>query len=547
MISFTLYGDDVTVRFGGPNFLTYKVWIKSLGFARFNSDAKAWAFPINFFKRVLPLLNHLPETPSFSRDLYDRLIDQRSALARASAIREEKEYDFTPDGFRGRLLGFQKIGAAFLCEGQRAILGDDVGLGKTVQTLAAVAHLYNTAGVESILIICPGHLKRQWEKEVRKFTYLEPIRLEGGRSGRAWQFQNSSASIFITNYELLQRDPEYLGKEWDIVILDEAQEIKTFSTRAARISKRLRAKFKWALTATPLENQLPELHSILEFISPGVLGSWGEFERIYVKRDLFGKIVGYNRLDQLKEIIKPYFLRRRVEDCLTDFTPKETKIARMDFTSGQKMVYNDVGKRVIQFSNEGRALAINSSQRMNQVGYLRQACDDTRLISPELVCPCAKTPWLKALIADIKDRGEKAVIFTEWERMARYIASEIGTDCLLHGKLNFGMRHSILERWEGGDQSLVTTDCSNVGLNLQSANWLINYEMHWNPAVMKQRAGRVWRLTQEKVVHVRAPLINGSIEERVIATLAGKTDLFKTVIDSLASEAVKVSRDDRGT
>jgi len=118
---------------------------------------------------------------------------------------------------------------------------------------------------------------------------------------------------------------------------------------------------------------------------------------------------------------------------------------------------------------------------------------------------------------------------------------------MLFGQMNFKARHSTLETWRNNDEPLVTTDCANVGLNLQQANWLISYDLHWNPAVMKQRIGRVHRLTQEKEVHVRAPVIRNSVEEKVLEALAGKTDLFRTVIDSLASKARKVSRYDRGS
>jgi len=545
-ISFTLCGDEVQVRYSGSYFYEYKAVVKSFDFPRFNVKAKAWVFPINHFKRMIPILSTLPETPTISDELRQRMVEDKVAAESAKELRQAMDSTFAPEGFRGTLLPFQAIGANFFVEGKRAVLCDDVGLGKTAQAIAGICHLFDTETIENALIICPGHLKRQWASEIEKFSYYESMIIEGARDQREWKFKNGK-NIFITNYELLSRDPEYLAQEWGVIILDEAQEIKNYRTQAAKLCRQLISRYKWAMTATPLENNLPELHSIFEFVYPGVLGQWHEFERRFVDRNVFGGIRGYRNLDQLREMVKPYFLRRKVDDCLSDFTEKDSKIVTLDFLPEEAVIYKDVDKQVVQTLSEERMQRLNHSMRMTQVGYLRQACDHTTLVSPEFNYPSVKLNWLKEVVADVKERGEQLVIFSEWKRMVKLISKELGGCPMLHGDMGFAERHATIARWKTQDQPLIATDCANVGLNLQHANWLINYEMHWNPAVMKQRIGRVHRLTQDKIVRVRAPMIRDSIEVNVLESLTGKTNLFKDVIDALASKAKKVSRNDRGS
>jgi len=545
-IHFTLRGDNVFVKYSGEYFEEYKAVIRSFDFVRFDVPAKAWTFPINMFQRIIPVLGTLPEPPEIEKALYERIVEDRAALERSKWIRNQQDSDFAPKGLNGKLLAFQKLGSMFLVQGRRAVLGDDVGLGKTVQAIGAFIHLLETEEIDSVLIICPGHLKRQWAAEIKKFSYWQPTIIDGSRVIREDKFKKGS-QILITNYELLSRDPEYLAREWGAVVLDEAQNIKNYKTQAAKLTLELRAVYKWALTATPLENALPELHSIFNFVSPGFLGKWYEFERNFIVRDFWGKIIEYRNLDKLSEIIKPYLLRRRVEDCIYDFPPKESKVVFLDFLREEGIIYADIKKKVTSFLNEARSEQINKSNKMTQIGYLRQSCDHPLLISKEFNYSSAKIEWLKRVVAEIKNCGEKAVIFTEWSRMAKIIQRELGGCPILHGGMDFAARHETLEQWRETDESLVTTDCANVGLNLQQANWMISYELHWNPAVMKQRAGRVHRLTQKKPVHIRAPVIRASVEERVLEALSGKADLFKMVVDSLASQTRKVSRNDRGS
>jgi len=278
----------------------------------------------------------------------------------------------------------------------------------------------------------------------------------------------------------------------------------------------------------------------MEFLTPGAFGQWEEFDRRFILRDFWGGIKEYRGLDEVREIIRPHVLRRRVEDCISNFPAKDSEILEVQFDGLQRLAYEDVRTGLLECSDEYRAMSVNSALALQQTMYLREACDHTSLIARDLEGGSAKLEPLRELLEAIRGAGEKAIIFTEWERMARILKDELGGNCLT-GRMGFGRRDAILKQWREGDDHLITTDCSKQGLNLQEANWVINFEPHWNPAVMRQRVGRAWRLTQERPVHARAFVVRGTIEERMIDVLNGKVKLFEEILDGLSGPPKKES------
>lgn len=537
MLTLDIEGDEVVVNFDGAHFRKYLSAMRALAFPRFRGKEGGWRFPLRLFPRMAAILPGLPETPEMSSRLFDRLSAEAKAREACTALQAVRDIQFAPPGFSGRLYAFQRIGAAFLARGRRVVLCDDVGLGKTVQAIAAVEELFAAGEIDSVLIIAPGHLKRQWAREFERFTGggVIPTVIEGSPAARAKQWA-AVENVAIMNYELLPRDEVSLSRPWDLVILDEAQEIKNSRTVAAKLCRRLDAPLRWCLTATAIENSLPELHSIMEFISPGLFGTWDEFDRRYILRDFWGGIAGYRNLDDVREIIRPHVLRRRVEDCIENFPVKDSELVPVKFSDAQRLVYEDARHGLLECGNEYRAMAVNTAMSLQQTMYLREACDHVRLLADDLVGGSPKLEPLRVLLEAVRAKGERALVFTEWERMARILQDEIGCP-ILTGKMGFGQRDEILRRWREGDGHLVTTDCSKQGLNLQDANWIINFEPHWNPAVMRQRVGRVWRLTQGRPVHALAFVVQDSIEERMIDVLNGKVALFGEILDSLATKA----------
>lgn len=534
MMSLALDLDEVVIEFDGPHFHRYLAMVKSLGFPRFYGKSKGWRIPIRLWPRFAPILANCPETPTMSPDLYDRIVAEHEAREFTLNVRAAGDFDFHPDGFVGELHPFQRVGAAYLAGGRRVALCDDVGLGKTVQTIAAMSDLLARGEIESVLVIVPGHLKRQWAREIATFTGngLAPTVIDGPPKKRA-ELWAAVDVVAIANYELLQRDGEPFARPWDLVIIDEAQQIKTSRTHSARLCRSLDAPLRWALTATAIENSLPELYSIMEFLAPGSFGEWNEFDRKFIRRDFWGKIKGYRNLEEIRDIIRPHFLRRRVED-LDVFVPKHAEDVGIEFTPDHRAVYLDVAQGLFESLDEFRAQAVNEATALERSLYLREVADDPRLIDREIEGRSSKLDVLNAILEEANDKGERVVVFTQWERMARIIAEEIGAEKIT-GKMQFGARDNAFKRWADGYGPLVTTDCSRSGLNLQSANWVVNFEPHWNPAVMRQREGRVWRLTQDRPVQARTLYIRDSIEDDVLDVVAGKLELFEAIMNAIAS------------
>lgn len=536
MIRMTLDLDWVVVDFDGQHFRKYLAMVKALAFPRFYGKAKGWRFPIRLWPRFAPILEHCPETPEMSAELYDRLIAEHDAREFVLKIRNETDVDFETDGFVGELHPYQKVGASFLAKGRRVALCDDVGLGKTVQAIAAIAYLASHGQLEAALIVVPGHLKRQWAREIERFTGggIVPTVIEGTPKKRAALWATVEL-VAVVNYELLARDAEPLGRPWDLVILDESQQIKSARTIAAKLCRQVDTPRRWALTATAIENALPELYSIMEFLAPGSFGMWEEFDRKHIKRNFWGAIEGYENLGAVLEVVRPHFLRRRVED-LDLFVPKHNEIVTVPLTEEHRAVYLDIAQGLLECEDEFRAQSVNEAEAMERTLYLREAADDPRLVARDLEGRSGKIDALRELLEEADGRGDRVVIFTEWARMAKIIASEIDAE-LITGKMNFQARDNAFRRWEDGDGALVTTDCSRSGLNLQAANWVVNFEPHWNPAVMRQREGRVWRLTQDRPVHARTLIVERTIEEHVLEVVRGKMELFEAIMNAIASVA----------
>lgn len=536
MIRLSLDLDWVVVDFDGQHFRKYLAMVKALAFPRFYGKAKGWRFPIRLWPRFAPILEHCPETPEMSPELYDRLVAEHDAREFVLRIRNETDVAFETDGFSGVLHPYQKVGASFLANGRRVALCDDVGLGKTVQAIAAIAYLASHGQLEAAMIVVPGHLKRQWAREMEKFTGggIVPTVIEGSPKKRASLWAGVEL-VAVVNYELLARDADPLGRPWDLVILDESQHIKSARTIAAKLCRRVDTPRRWALTATAIENSLPELYSIMEFLAPGSFGMWEEFDRKHIKRNYWGAIESYLNIEGILEIVRPHFLRRRVED-LDLFVPKDNEIVSVPLTDEHRAVYLDIAQGLIECEDEFRAQSVNEAEAMERTLYLREAADDPRLVARDLEGRSGKIDALRGLLEEAAAAGDRVVIFTEWARMARIIAKDIDAE-LITGKMDFQARDNAFRRWEDSDGALVTTDCSRSGLNLQAANWVINFEPHWNPAVMRQREGRVWRLTQDRPVRARTLIVKGTIEEHVLEVVRGKMELFEAIMNAIASAA----------
>lgn len=446
------------------------------------------------------------------------------------------------------LLPYQQVGALFAAQAGRALIADDMGLGKTVQAIAAAELLARTAGVERVLVVCPTSLKSQWQQEIARFSGRTALIIEGGAGCRADHYAQDAAFFKITNYDIVHRDVGAIN-HWapDLVILDEAQRIKNWQTRAAQAVKQLASRYAIVLTGTPLENRLDELHSIVEFVDRHRLGPLFAFKATHEVREEGGtRVIGYRQLDQLNRTLAPLMIRRTKAQVLSELPPRVDKNFFVPMTPAQWGPHEEnreiVAKLVSKWRRQHFLTEADQLRLRIALQNMRMVCDSTYLLDHE-TRHGHKIVELEQLLAELFERPEnKVVIFSQWVRMNELVAEMLGArrwgHVHLHGGVPGPQRKDLVNRLHADDACRVflSTDAGGVGLNLQTAATVINLDLPWNPAVLEQRIGRVHRMGQRQSVRVINLIAEHTIEHGMLALLGFKRSLFAGVLDGTAAE-----------
>lgn len=457
------------------------------------------------------------------------------------------------DLISARLYGYQEEGALHLAFGRRAMLADDMGLGKTVQAIAAASLLRQLRDIQRAVIVCPASLKHQWAREIRRFTSLPVQVIEGPLAARR-QFYRQPAFFNVLNYELVRQDIVDLQRlRPDLVILDEAQRIKNWRAKTADAVKQLRSPYAFVLTGTPLENRLDELYSVFQFLDPRVLGPLWRFNEQYFeleqKRSGAYKVLGYRNLDQLRQRIAPYVLRRVRSEVLKDLPARTDNNFFVEMTREQWAAYEEFRATVARLLATMRRRPLSPKERQIMLGALvkmRLICNALALHDHELPEKERErtSPKLRELAHILEDEiapngngngSRKAIIFSQWARMLDLTEPILARMALgavkLTGDVPSHKRGALTEQFLEDPDCLIflSTDAGGVGLNLQAASLVINLDLPWNPAVLEQRIARAHRHGQPQSVQVVNIIAQGTIEERILDTLARKRDVFQGV------------------
>jgi superfamily II DNA or RNA helicase len=462
------------------------------------------------------------------------------------------------------LYGYQEEGVLHLAFGRRALLADDMGLGKTVQAIAAAALLKQLRDIQRVLIVCPASLKHQWAREIRRFTSLSVQVIEGNKIQRRQLYRD--LQFFNTiNYELVRFDEELLSQhEFDLVILDEAQRIKNWRTKTADRVKRLCSPYAFVLTGTPLENRLDELYSVFQFIDPTILGPlWRFNERYYeTERRPSGsyKVLGYTNLDELRHRIAPYVLRRVREEVLLDLPERIDSNFFVEMTGPQWDAYDEYQTRVARLMAKAKRMPLTPKEHQILLGCLvkmRLICNALALHDPEIKPQDRErtSPKLRELREilgeEVASNGHKAILFSQWSKMLALTEPMLEKLSLgwvkLTGDVPTKKRGALIEQFfeDPGCKVFLSTDAGGVGLNLQAASMVVNLDLPWNPAVLDQRIARAHRHGQPLPVNVVNLIAQGTIEERMLDTLAAKRAVFDAAINE-DSDVVDLSFKDAG-
>ncbi|MFO7459061.1 MAG: DEAD/DEAH box helicase, partial [Desulfatiglandales bacterium] len=466
---------------------------------------------------------------------------QERAKAKDAFLKDVGEGKQTLDFLKLPLYPYQKEGLLHLCFGERAMLADEMGLGKTAQAIGACELLRQRRRIERVLVVSPASLKAEWEEQISKFTGL-PVKTIWGTRGARLKMYREPSFFYLTNYEQVRSDYEALMQILapDVVILDEAQRIKNWSTKTAKTVKRLSSPYAFVLTGTPLENRIDEIYSLIEFLDPQVFGSLFRFNREFYELDEKGRPVDYKNLEELHRRIRPHMLRRRKEEIEDQLPARTINNYFVAMEPEQDKRYGEYQERVARLVAiaKRRPLSKEEFEKLQKwLACMRMICDTPYILDQECrICP--KLHELASVLEDlIGENGNKVLIFTEWERMlflVRELAQEMEIPFAWHtGSVPQQKRRQEIRRFKKDPECrlFLSTDSGSLGLNLQDASAVVNLDLPWNPAKLEQRIGRAWRKHQTRSVKVINLVSENTIEHRMLGLLSQKQKLADTVLD----------------
>jgi superfamily II DNA or RNA helicase len=451
---------------------------------------------------------------------------------------------------------YQKHGAAWLdflrVNGFGGILADEMGLGKTLQALAYLRFLRQTQpGLLPMLVICPTSLVFNWVAEAQKFTpELKVLALHG--PDRHARFGEIAASdLVVTSYALIRRDAgKYRDREFDTVVLDEAQHIKNRQTQNAKAVKAVRAKHRLVLTGTPLENSVLDLWSIFDFLMPGYLGTAKDFHERYELPITKGKSAEAQA--RLARRLRPFLLRRLKKDVAADLPEKIEQVSFCELTPDQRRVYQQVieaSRKEVLAAAGAPGAAPNRMLVLTALLRLRQVCCDLRLLKLENVKPASasgKLDLFGELLEEVLDGGHRVLVFSQFVGMLTLLKEHLMAEgieyCYLDGSTID--RAAVVERFQGNAAIpvfLISLKAGGVGLNLTGADTVIHFDPWWNPAVEDQATDRAHRIGQNRAVTSYKLITRDTVEEKILILQNRKREVIRNTLGGEEEFAASLS------
>lgn len=451
--------------------------------------------------------------------------------------------------FPSKLFDYQIQGIKFLLTNNVALLADQMGTGKTVMSTTALRIFFIKGLVKKALIVAPSNLLNVWEEHLEKWApELQFLTLNDTKEIRELLWEVKS-HVYLVSYDTLKNDykdkfftlKEFF-KDLDIIILDEAHNIKNKDTYKSKAIKTLakEVKYKWALSGTPLQNNIKELVSLLEFLLPK-------------EKELDKKSP-----DELKEILKPIMIRRLKKDVLKDLPEKlPPEIEKFDLSPVQREYYEkylsfernrliDIYKR---FRNEKNFQIMFKQNIIFSLQKLRQICN-----FPPNSYHSPKANRLKEIVKELTEDGEKVIVFSNFiqEGIGKIYKNLIevlpqSSIVLYHGSLNQKEKQEAVKRFMKDKNCMVflgSITAAGEGLTLTSSSYIIFFDLHWNPAKVWQAEDRVHRIGQTKAVNIYNFVTKNTVEEKIIQKLEEKKSIINNLIDDTVSEIESVSIED---
>jgi SNF2 family DNA or RNA helicase len=428
------------------------------------------------------------------------------------------------------LWGFQKPGVEFLFERNCALLGDEMGTGKTVMASVAIRLLFRSAQVSSALVVCPVSVLRVWDRHLVEWAPELSTQIVHGQRAMRKSDWSKRAHVYITTYDTLRSDiyggnlPKGYEEKFGLVVADEIQYIKNSTSKRSQALRQLKPHRRWGLSGTPMENKPEDVISIFRFLKPGLMRSEDEPPEIRLK-------------------MARYFLRRRKKDVLPDLPPKKRDHIWLDLDRAQLEAYRSLEGQIRSefISRQRQGNEISRIHIFSAIQKLKQICNFApgRWRSP-------KTTALLDTVENVAESGAKVVIFSQYvqEGVAKLeeILKPYGIAKIV-GSQSRTQRDAEIDRFKSNPDihvMLITIHSGGVGLTLTEASYVVHFDHWWNPALKWQAEDRVHRKGQEAdQVNIYEYWMRDTIDQRIWDILSKKELLFETLVDSLSVEAIE--------
>ena len=494
--------------------------------------------------------------------------------------------------FTGTLLPYQPEAVDRMVSRKKMLVAYEMGLGKTVITIAAIERLRDSGDINGPgIVIALSSLKYQWKASIEAFSTSSALVIDGTKIQRQRQYERAHEYDYvILNYETIVNDWSYIKSlSTEFIVADEATAIKSFKAKRSKAVKKLNSPIKFALTGTPLENGRPEeLFSILQFVDDKVLGRFDLFDRAFIVRNSFGAPVNYHNLPVLHEKVKEVTARKSQSDPdVSPYLPDVIHLVPIEVTldRASALLYMKICEDLLEDLEEAQSLFGSSfnlfahyglekqaggpademrGKIMAKVTALRMLCTDPQLLIESALNFKGMTGKGSQYLSHLMDEGHldrkfhrvkidstvsylnefldtdetnKAVVYSSFVSSLDTIGESLKHDCLLYsGEMSAKEKEVVKTTFQNdpGVRALISSDAGGYGLDLPQANLLINVNLPWSSGTMLQRNGRIKRASSKwKSVVVQDILISGSIEIRQHELLNQKTSVASAIVDGL--------------